>query len=149
MGRDPNKGRQGSKKGSRRCFPNLGCTFSTFHLSFLQVLSISFNITCIYCTKRADTENEFRNSLPKIIQIIIVFVLRCLRLGLSGVHLNSNFGRARRIQGRAASPLKPAKVTLFTMIFYNSESSIRDIRPFCRPLFCYSSVEKLSSSLLQ
>jgi len=29
-------------------------------------------------------------------------------------------------------PLKPTKVTLFTMILYNSENSIRDIRPFCR-----------------
>jgi len=35
----------------------------------------------------------------------------------------------------AIAPLKPAKVTLFTMILYNSENNIRDIRPFCRPLF--------------
>jgi len=35
------------------------------------------------------------------------------------------------------------------MIFYNSENSIRDIRPFCRPLFCHSSVVKYTSSLLQ
>jgi len=35
-------------------------------------------------------------------------------------------------------PLKPKKVTLFTMISYNSEKSIRDIWPFCRPLFCHS-----------
>jgi len=38
---------------------------------------------------------------------------------------------------------------LFTMILYNSENSIRDIRPFCRPLFCHSSVVKYTSSLLQ
>jgi len=46
------------------------------------------------------------------------------------------------------APLKPTKVTLFTMILRNSEKSIRDIRPFCRPLFCHSSVVKYASSLL-
>jgi len=28
------------------------------------------------------------------------------------------------------------------MIFYNSENNIRDRRPFCRPMFCHSSVVK-------
>jgi len=46
-------------------------------------------------------------------------------------------------------PLAPKNVTLFTMFFYNSENSIRDIRLFCRPLFCHSSVVKYTSSLLQ
>jgi len=36
------------------------------------------------------------------------------------------------------SPLKPTKVSLFTILLYNSENSIRDIRPFCRPLFCHN-----------
>jgi len=48
-----------------------------------------------------------------------------------------------RIQGGAigrSAPLKPTKVTFFTMIFYNSENSIGDIRPVCRPLFRHSSV---------
>ena len=40
------------------------------------------------------------------------------------------------------APLKPMKVTLFTTILYNSKNSIRDIRPFCRPLLCHSSVVK-------
>ena len=31
----------------------------------------------------------------------------------------------------------------------NSENSIRDFRPFCRPLFCHSSVVKYTSFLLQ
>ena len=44
---------------------------------------------------------------------------------------------------------KPTNVTLFTMIFYNSENSVRDLRPFCRPLFCHSSVLKYTWSLLQ
>jgi len=35
------------------------------------------------------------------------------------------------------------------MILYNSENSIRDIGPFCRPLFCHSSVVKHTSSVLQ
>jgi len=51
--------------------------------------------------------------------------------------------------GRAIAPLKPTKVTFFTMILNNSENSIRDVRPFCRPLFSHSSVVKYTSSLLQ
>jgi len=34
------------------------------------------------------------------------------------------------------------KVTFFTMILYNSENSICDIRLFCHPLFCHSNVVK-------
>jgi len=41
-----------------------------------------------------------------------------------------------------SSPVKSTKVSIFTMILYNSENSIRDIRRFCRPLFCHSSVVK-------
>jgi len=37
--------------------------------------------------------------------------------------------------------LKPTKVTLFTIILYNSENNIRDTRPFCRPMFYHCSVE--------
>jgi len=33
------------------------------------------------------------------------------------------------------------------MILYNSENGIRDIRPFCRPLFCHSNVVKYTSCL--
>jgi len=50
--------------------------------------------------------------------------------------------------GAIAPPLKPRKATFFAMILYNSENSNRDIRPFCRPLFCHSSVVKSTSSLL-
>ena len=46
-------------------------------------------------------------------------------------------------------PLKSAKVTLFTMILYNSENNIRDIRPFCHPWFGHNIVVKCASSLLQ
>jgi len=46
-------------------------------------------------------------------------------------------------------PLKPTKVTLFTMILYNSENSICDIRPSCRPLFCHISAVKCTSFLLE
>jgi len=56
-----------------------------------------------------------------------------------------------RIQGGwlgRSLPLKPAKVSLFTVIYYNSETNIRDISPFCRLLFCQSSVVKYTSSLL-
>jgi len=46
-------------------------------------------------------------------------------------------------------PLKPTKVTLFTMILYYSENSIRDIRLFRRLLFCLSCVIKYTPCLLQ
>jgi len=45
--------------------------------------------------------------------------------------------------------LKPAEVTLFTIILYNQEHNIRDIRPFCRSLLCHSIVVKYALSLLQ
>jgi len=51
--------------------------------------------------------------------------------------------------GGRSLPLKPTKVTFFTMILCNSENSVRDIRPFCRQLFCHRSVVKYTSSLLQ
>jgi len=49
----------------------------------------------------------------------------------------------------AIAPQKPTRVTFFTIILHNSETSIRDIRPFCCPLFCNSSVMKHTSSLLK
>jgi len=63
------------------------------------------------------------------------------------------FGHLGRIQGErlglSPPPPKPKKVILFSMIFYNSESNIRDMSPFCHPLFCHSSVVKYTLSLLQ
>jgi len=57
--------------------------------------------------------------------------------------------RSRGVTVGAIAPLKRAKVSLFTMILYNSENTIRDIRSFCPPLFCQSSVVKNTLSLLQ
>ena len=45
--------------------------------------------------------------------------------------------------------LKPPNITLFTMILYKSENSIRDIKPFCRALFCHRIDVNNTSSLLQ
>jgi len=42
--------------------------------------------------------------------------------------------------GDRPSPETYESKTLFTMIFHNAEISVRDVRPFCRPLFYYSSV---------
>jgi len=53
-------------------------------------------------------------------------------------------GGSRGRLGRSP-PIIAIKVTLFTIILYNSENSIRDKRP----LFCHSSVAKYTSSLLQ
>ena len=52
-------------------------------------------------------------------------------------------------EGGDRPALKPAKVTLFTMILHNSENNIRDIWPFCHPLFGHNIVVKYASSLLQ
>jgi len=41
-------------------------------------------------------------------------------------------------RGGGDCPLKLAKVSLFTVILYNSEISIRDLKPFCHLLFCHS-----------
>ena len=57
-------------------------------------------------------------------------------------------GRSQGVAIGAIAPLKPKKATFFSMILYKSEKSIRDIRTFCRPLFCHSSVVKYASSLL-
>jgi len=46
-------------------------------------------------------------------------------------------------------PLKPTKVTLFTIILYNSENNLPVIRPFCRSLFSHSSLVRCTSSLLR
>ena len=45
-------------------------------------------------------------------------------------------------------PLKPTKVTFFTIILHNSENNIHDIRPFFRHLCYHTSVVKCTSSLL-
>jgi len=71
-----------------------------------------------------------------------LFAGMTLTLHKSQVHIRGG------CRGAIAS-LKLTKVTLFTMIFYNSENSIRDIRPFCCPLFCNSSVVKYTSYFLQ
>jgi len=68
-----------------------------------------------------------------------IMVIRCCRY-------------QRRIQGERLGRLAPLKSYESKFIhhdFCNSENSIRNIRPFCRPLFCYSSVVKYNSSLLQ
>jgi len=71
----------------------------------------------------------------------------------TGVHLGGitplpGQGRIQGAIGMISPPIQPANITLFTMFFYNSENSIRDIRPFCRPLFCHSIVVNYTSSFL-
>ena len=57
-------------------------------------------------------------------------------------------GRIQGEQLRRQLPLKLTKVTVFTMILYNSENSICDIKQFFRPLFRHSRVVKYFASLL-
>jgi len=63
----------------------------------------------------------------------------------TGVKTGANSGG--RIE--AIAPPKTYELTLFTMIVYNSENSIRNTRPFCHPLVCRRSVVKHTSSLLK
>ena len=44
-------------------------------------------------------------------------------------------GRIHMGRNGAIAPLKPANVTFSTTIWNNSENSVRNIRPFCCPLF--------------
>ena len=55
------------------------------------------------------------------------------------------------IRGRSRGGIPPVKPTIlnFITILYNSGNSIGDIRSFCRPVFCHSSVVEYTSSLLQ
>jgi len=46
-------------------------------------------------------------------------------------------------------PIKPKKITLFTISLCNLENNIRDIRPFHRSLFWHCSFVKYTSSLSQ
>jgi len=66
---------------------------------------------------------------------------------LPKAHLLGYAAGKRRIRGKIAS-LKPTRVTLFTMILYKSEKSIRDKRPFCHPLLCRSSAVKYTFTSL-
>jgi len=61
-------------------------------------------------------------------------------------NLFSEYNAGAVAGGGAIAPLKPKKVTLFTMVLCNSENNIRDIRPYCCALFCYSSVVKYASA---
>jgi len=59
--------------------------------------------------------------------------------------VRQSHGRPQRCQNRGESRRgdrspKTYELGLFTMIMYNSENSIRNTRPFCQLLFCYSSV---------
>jgi len=56
-------------------------------------------------------------------------------------------GRIQKGPIGAIASLKPTKVTFFSMIFYNSANSIRDLRPLRRPLFRHNSAVKQTSSL--
>jgi len=75
-----------------------------------------------------------------------------LATGLCNHRLKTWGDTQGRIQGGDHPlPIKPTKITLFTLILYNSENNIRDVRSFCRPLFCHSCVVKYrpTSFLLQ
>jgi len=68
-----------------------------------------------------------------VLRLIYRFKRRLLQeIGQRGVDLRGAIGEI--------ASLKPKKVTSFTIFLYNSENNIRDIRPFCRLLFCHCSV---------
>ena len=80
-----------------------------------------------------------------------MFIKQCVRLfkAASTAYFTKNHKELKtgfnqgRIQGGGRSPhLKPMKAALFTMVLYNSEKIIRDIRPFFCPFLCHSGVLK-------
>ena len=89
----------------------------------------------------------FTHCDPSAIYSVITYYGDCCHEDASSYALNHS-RKQERISG-GDRPLKLRKVILFIMILYNSEGSICDIRPFCHPLFCHSSVVKSSLSALQ
>jgi len=67
----------------------------------------------------------------------------------TGVRRGVKIGANPRGAVEAIAPPKTYELTLFAMIVYNSENSIRNTRPFFHPLFCHRSVGKYTSSLVR
>jgi len=85
---------------------------------------------------------------PKLSEMVLKH--RCLPKCLTGPRIMSLSLGAGADSGEAIwsiAPLKPTKVTLFNMFFLLFGNSIRDVKPFCRPLFCHSRAVKYTSSL--
>jgi len=68
----------------------------------------------------------------------MIFALRLIAVNRSTSIQDQSQGSGR------SSSIKATKVTLFTVILYHSEKSIRDIKPIYRPLFCHSGVVFIS-----
>jgi len=103
------------------------CTSFDSHSKALNIIAIGW---------------DFKLCLANFLQAIISE--RRVLLPRAIIHRSKGGSREQRL-GRSR-PLKSTKVASFTMIFNNSENSIRDKRPFCRPLLCHSSVVEHTSS---
>ena len=83
-----------------------------------------------------------------------LFSLFKARAGLKPMYLMQIHWASRRSGSRGerlgrSPPPKTYESTFIRHDFVQSQNSIRDIRRFCRQLFCGSSVVKYASSLLQ
>jgi len=67
-----------------------------------------------------------------------MFMAASTKLRIIGRHFSAGGVPVGAIGAIATTKL--TKLTLFSMILYNSDNSIRDMRTFCHPLFCHSSV---------
>jgi len=106
----------------------------------LAIICNEINLSYFMRSKQKTATQFTSYSFLKVFRRLYFWTLKCYP-SLQG-----------RIQGEAIGaidPLKPTKLTFFAMILNNSENSIRDKRPSCRPLFCHSSVVKYASSLSQ
>ena len=127
--------------GSRRKIPKIPHAL-IYKVNSKWHLLNSWQICCLVSKETAvDLSATANMSLLKSSSAVLIN--SCCNRCISSIASGGSRG------GRSPPPLKPRKVNLFAIILRNSENSIRDTRPFKRPLFCHNSVVKYTSSLLQ
>ena len=110
---------------------------STKGAKFLLILTALFGHQPTCKNFRGNADWNYTNKL-----VISMKTCTGLRNLLKKNRIRQHLARGRF---RGDWPLKPTKIALFTMILYKSENIIRDIKPFCGPLFCQRSVVKYTS----
>ena len=90
---------KGHKMGCAEAIQTWVVYFNHYHYLSLSVCSVCIGL---YLRKEeiADSENELRNLLLKIIHTMIIFIIRCLRHGSHSA--NSDLGRAQKSLGTVA-----------------------------------------------
>jgi len=98
MGCDPNKGREGSKNGSRGGDAKLNCVFSTSP----ACLCLSVAYRYLRKEKISHFEIEISNLLPKVNHTISIFFNMIFASWVAGRPPNTDLGRPYKSLGAAA-----------------------------------------------